>query len=63
MAVYKKKYMLIAKCLKCSFTRSNEVEVEPENLTSVRMDFARQVASEHGKHPDVTNFDVTANEM
>jgi hypothetical protein len=61
MLSLKKKYLLIAKCLKCGFSFSTEIEVEPENLTSARMKFAKQIPSMHAEHPDLNNFDISAN--
>ncbi len=60
MPPLKKKYMLIAICLKCNFTMSTEVEVTPENLTSARLSFTEQVASMHTKHPHLNDFDISA---
>lgn len=60
MVSLKKKYLLIAICLECNFTMTTEVEVEPENLTSARLNFTKQVASVHTKHPHLNNFDVNA---
>jgi hypothetical protein len=58
-----KKYLLVATCLKCGFSMSNQVEIEPTNLTKARVDFAKLVVSTHGEHPDLNNFDVSANEQ
>ena len=59
----KKKYLLIAICLKCNFTMSTEIEVEPENLTSARFSFTKQVAFIHTKHPHLNDFDVSAKQI
>ncbi len=63
MPPLKKKYMLNAVCLKCNFSMSTQVEVEPKNLTETRLNFAKQVSSAHNQHPDLNNFDVSAQEI
>lgn len=56
----KKKYLVVATCLKCNFSMSTEVDIEPENLTRARLSYAKHVASIHTKHPDLDDFDVSA---
>ena len=59
----KKRYLLVAICLKCNSTTSTEVETEPENLTAARLSYAKRVAAAHTKHPSLNNFDISAKQM
>lgn len=59
----KKKYFLTAKCKNGDFQRTKEVEVEPENLMPAKLQFTKEVASVHRKHPDLNNFEVTHKEI
>jgi hypothetical protein len=59
----KKKYMLVATCLECGFSMSNQIESEPVNLTQARLNFGKLVASTHPVHPDLGKFNISAREQ
>lgn len=54
----KETYALTVKCKQCQFQVTQEVEVEPENLTRAKTEMVKQAASIHSKHPDLENFEV-----
>lgn len=57
----KRQYVLTARCREGDFQTTREVEVEPENLASAKLQLAKDVASVHKKHPDLNNFIITHN--
>ncbi len=54
----KETYALTVRCTQCNFQVTQEVEVEPENLTKAKTEMVKQAASIHPKHPDLENFEV-----
>ena len=54
----KETYALTVKCTLCNFQVTQQVEVEPENLTKVKTEMLKQAASVHKKHADLRNFAV-----
>ena len=59
MLLPKKKYTLTARCRKCDFKESKDIEVEPENLGNAKILFCKEVASKHKAHPDLNNWNIT----
>jgi hypothetical protein len=49
-------YALTVKCTLCNFQVTQQVEIEPENLTKVKTEMVKQAASVHKKHADLRNF-------
>jgi hypothetical protein len=58
MSSPKGKYALTVRCTLCSFQVTQEVEVEPENLTREKTGMVKQAALIHKKHSDLRNFVV-----
>ncbi len=54
----KETYVITVKCKMCNFQVSQEVEIEPENLTKTKTELVKRTASIHPKHGDVDNFVV-----
>ena len=58
MSSYKETYALTVKCTLCTFQVTQEVKIEPENLTTLKTEMLKQAASIHKKHSDPRNFVV-----
>ncbi len=56
MSSPKETYALTVKCTMCPFQVTQEVEIEPENLTKVKTEMLKQAAQIHKKHSDPRNF-------
>jgi hypothetical protein len=54
-----KKYILTARCEKCGFQESKDIEVETENLGNAKILFYREVASKHKDHLGLNNWNIT----
>jgi hypothetical protein len=54
----KETYALTVKCTMCTFQVTQEVQVEPENLTKAKNEMLKQAALIHKKHSDERNFIV-----
>jgi hypothetical protein len=55
----KRRFKLTARCVQCGYQISKEVICDLENLTSSKNQFAKEAASIHKQHPEVTNFDIS----
>jgi hypothetical protein len=58
MSPLKETYALTVKCTLCNFQVTQQVKVEPENLTKAKTDMLKQAASIHKKHSDPKNLVV-----
>ena len=54
----KETYALTVKCTMCPFQVTQQVRIEPEELTRTKTELLKQAASIHPKHPDLKNFVV-----
>jgi hypothetical protein len=54
----KETYALTVKCTLCNFQVTQQVEIEPENITRVKTELIKQAAAVHKKHGDLRNFVV-----
>jgi hypothetical protein len=54
----KETYALTVKCTMCTFQVTQQVRIEPEELTRTKTELLKQAASIHPKHSDLKNFVV-----
>jgi hypothetical protein len=54
----KETYALTVKCKMCTFQVTQEVRIEPEELTKAKTDMLQQAAAIHKQHSDPKNFIV-----
>jgi hypothetical protein len=54
----KETYALTVKCKLCNFQVTQQVKVEPDNLTKAKTDMLKQAAAIHKQHSDPNNFVV-----
>jgi hypothetical protein len=59
MLVPKSKYVLTARCGKCSFQESKNIEVETENLGNAKILFYRELAAKHKDHLGLNDWNIT----
>jgi PHP family Zn ribbon phosphoesterase len=56
--VPERKFRLIAKCRKCGYVITKEVETDLEDLPAAKTQFAKEVGSIHKQHPELDNFGI-----
>lgn len=53
-----RKFRLTAKCRKCGYVITKEVETDQEGLSAAKSLFAKEVGSIHKLHPELDNFSI-----
>jgi len=54
-----RKFRLTTTCHECGYKITKEIVTDLSNLSGAKHDFAKEVASIHKQHPDLSSFDVT----
>jgi hypothetical protein len=54
----KETYALTVKCTMCTFQVTQQVHIEPDELSKTKSEMLKQAAMIHPKHPDLKNFIV-----